>query len=97
MGQQISNRDADIAAKVTEIDTLKRDLQAAKDKADTLQRDLTGTQNAKDQTEKEKAVIADCLNKVNAFLAALAAGNSAAADRAIDALEKPCNEAEKYM
>jgi chromosome segregation ATPase len=97
MTEQVSQRDDTIAAKTTEADQLKRDLTAANEKLSQTERDLTGTQNAKEQTEKEKAIIADCLNKVNAFITALANGDTAAAQRAAQATEAPCNEARKFL
>jgi hypothetical protein len=97
LNAQVASRDEQLTAKSTELDTLKRDLEAANAKLATAEQDLAGTKNAKDQTEKEKAAIAKCLNLVNTFLSELADGDRAGAEKAADALTAPCREADRYL
>jgi uncharacterized protein (DUF3084 family) len=97
LNAQVASRDEQLTAKSTEIDTMKRDLEAANAKLATTEQNLAGTQNAKDQTEKEKAAIAKCLNLVNTFISELADGDRAGAEKAADALAAPCREADKYL
>ncbi|MEH0971234.1 hypothetical protein V6U77_08900 [Micromonospora sp. CPCC 205546] len=97
MASEISQRDGTIAANGKEIEKLKTDLQAVRDKLGDTEQDLTGTRNDRDEQARQKKVIANCLDKLTTALAAAANGNKAAYDRAIQGMDKVCNEAEKYL
>ncbi|MEU4772012.1 hypothetical protein [Micromonospora sp. NPDC023644] len=97
MASEVSQRDGTIAANGKEIEKLKTDLQAVRDKLGDTEQDLTGTRNDRDEQARQKKVIATCLDKLTTALAAAANGNKAAYDRAIQGMDKVCNEAEKYL
>ncbi|MFV2111300.1 hypothetical protein ACFHW0_03035 [Micromonospora sp. LOL_025] len=97
MASEVSQRDGTIAANGKEIEKLKTDLQAVRDKLGDTEQDLTGTRNDRDEQARQKKVIASCLDKLTTALAAAANGNKAAYDKAIQGMDKVCNEAEKYL
>ncbi|MEV5764134.1 hypothetical protein AB0L34_06095 [Micromonospora sp. NPDC052213] len=97
MASEVSQRDGTIAANGKEIEKLKADLQSVKDKLDDTEQDLTGTRNDRDEQARQKKVIANCLDKLTTALGAAAAGNKAAYDKAVQGMDKICNEAEKYL
>ncbi|MFY1598946.1 hypothetical protein [Micromonospora sp. WMMD737] len=97
MASEVSQRDGTITANGKEIEKLKTDLQAVRDKLGDTEQDLTGTRNDRDEQARQKKVIANCLDKLTTALAAAANGNKAAYDRAIQGMDKVCNEAEKYL
>ncbi|MEH1100080.1 hypothetical protein [Micromonospora sp. CPCC 205561] len=97
MASEISQRDGTISANGKEIEKLKVDLQTVRDKLGSTEQDLTGTRNDRDEQARQKKVIATCLDKLTTALAAAANGNKAAYDRAIQGMDKVCNEAEKYL
>jgi hypothetical protein len=97
MASEVSQRDGTIAANGKEIEKLKADLQAVRDKLDDTEQDLTGTRNDRDEQARQKKVIANCLDKLTTALAAAANGNKAAYDRAVQGMDKICNEAERYL
>ncbi|MEU4641371.1 hypothetical protein [Micromonospora sp. NPDC023814] len=97
MASEVSQRDGTIAANGKEIEKLKADLQTVKDKLDDTEQDLTGTRNDRDEQARQKKVIANCLDKLTTALGAAAAGNKAAYDKAVQGMDKICNEAEKYL
>ncbi|MFG1778237.1 hypothetical protein ACGFIG_17630 [Micromonospora sp. NPDC049048] len=97
MASEVSQRDGTIAANGKEIEKLKTDLQAVRDKLGDTEQDLTGTRNDRDEQARQKKVIANCLDKLTTALAAAANGNKAAYDKAIQGMDKVCNEAEKYL
>ncbi|MEU7933015.1 hypothetical protein [Micromonospora echinofusca] len=97
MASEVSQRDGTIAANGKEIEKLKTDLQAVRDKLGDTEQDLTGTRNDRDEQARQKKVIASCLDKLTTALAAAANGNKSAYDKAIQGMDKVCNEAEKYL
>ncbi|MEU6074367.1 hypothetical protein [Micromonospora sp. NPDC047074] len=97
MASEVSQRDGTIAANVKEIEKLKVDLQAVRDKLGDTEQDLTGTRNDRDEQARQKKVIANCLDKLTTALAAAANNNKAAYDKAVQGMDKVCNEAEKYL
>ncbi|GAA2708302.1 hypothetical protein ACFY2R_06400 [Micromonospora olivasterospora] len=94
---QVSERDGTIAANKTEIEKLKADLQSVRDKLSDTEQDLTGTRNDRDEQARQKKVIATCLDKLTSALAAAAANNKAAYDKATQGMNKICDEAENYL
>jgi hypothetical protein len=94
---QVSERDGTIAANKTEIEKLKTDLQGVRKKLSDTEQDLTGTRNDRDEQARQKKVIATCLDKLATALAAAAANNKAAYDKATDGMNKVCDEAENYL
>ncbi|RGC70202.1 hypothetical protein C5N14_07215 [Micromonospora sp. MW-13] len=94
---QVSERDGTITANKTEIEKLKKDLQGVRDKLSTTEQDLTGTRNDRDEQARQKKVIATCLDKLTSALAAAAANNKAAYDKATQGMNKVCDEAEDYL
>ncbi|MFG1951254.1 hypothetical protein [Micromonospora sp. NPDC048830] len=94
---QVGERDGTIAANKTEIEKLKADLQSVRDKLADTEQDLTGTRNDRDEQARQKKVIATCLDKLTSALAAAAANNKAAYDRATQGMNKVCDEAENYL
>ncbi|WP_433391826.1 hypothetical protein [Micromonospora sp. KLBMP9576] len=97
MASEVSQRDGTIAANGKEIEKLKADLQTVRDKLGDTEQDLTGTRNDRDEQARQKKVIANCLDKLTTALAAAANGNKAAYDKAIQGMDKVCNEAERYL
>ncbi|SCL50276.1 hypothetical protein GA0070606_1609 [Micromonospora citrea] len=97
MASEVSQRDGTIAANGKEIEKLKTDLQTVKDKLDDTEQDLTGTRNDRDEQARQKKVIANCLDKLTTALAAAANNNKAAYDKAVQGMDKVCNEAERYL
>ncbi|MCM0678924.1 hypothetical protein NCC78_30280, partial [Micromonospora phytophila] len=97
MASQVSERDGTIAANAREIEKLKVDLQTVQDKLDDTEQDLTGTRNDRDEQARQKKVIANCLDKLTTALGAAADGNRAAYDKAMQGLDKVCNEADDYL
>ncbi|MER7420165.1 hypothetical protein ABT346_25850 [Micromonospora peucetia] len=97
MADEISQRDGTITANGKEIEKLKADLQGVRDKLGDTEQDLTGTRNDRDEQARQKKVIANCLDKLTTALAAAANNNKAAYDKAIQGMDKVCNEAEKYL
>lgn len=95
--QTVSQRNGTIAANQQEIDKLKADLQSVRDKLSDTQQDLTGTKNDRDEQARQKRVIASCLDKLTAAIAAASRGDKAAFDRANKGLDKVCDEAENYL
>ena len=91
---QVADRDGRITANDKEIERLKRDLQTANDKIKAIEQDLTGTKNDRDEQERQKQVIAKCLDL---FAKAMASTTSAAFEKAIKEADKACTEAEKYL
>ncbi|MEU9506693.1 hypothetical protein AB0D32_10480 [Micromonospora sp. NPDC048170] len=97
MASEVSQRDGTIAANGKEIEKLKADLQGVRDKLGDTEQDLTGTRNDRDEQARQKKVIANCLDKLTTALAAAANNNKAAYEKAIQGMDKVCNEAEKYL
>ncbi|SCL47898.1 hypothetical protein [Micromonospora peucetia] len=97
MANEVSQRDGTITANGKEIEKLKADLQGVRDKLGDTEQDLTGTRNDRDEQARQKKVIANCLDKLTTALAAAANNNKAAYDKAIQGMDKVCNEAEKYL
>ncbi|MEU4480017.1 hypothetical protein AB0F68_18460 [Micromonospora sp. NPDC023966] len=95
--QQVSQRDGTITANRQEIDKLKGDLQTVRDKLADTEQDLTGTKNDRDEQARQKKVIASCLDKLTAAIAAASRGDKAAFDAANKGLDKVCDEAEDYV
>ncbi|MFI7518160.1 hypothetical protein [Micromonospora globbae] len=94
---QVSERDGTIAANAKEIDKLKTDLQTVRDRLADTEQDLTGTRNDRDEQARQKKVIANCLDKLTTALGAAAAGDKGAYDKAMQGLDKVCDEAENYL
>ncbi|TDC28265.1 hypothetical protein E1211_28190 [Micromonospora sp. 15K316] len=97
LSAQVSERDGTIAANAQEIQKLKTDLQGVQDKLADTEQDLTGTRNDRDEQARQKKVIATCLDKLTTALAASAAGDKSAYDKAMSGLDKVCDEAENYL
>ncbi|MEU6202176.1 hypothetical protein ABZ814_01100 [Micromonospora musae] len=97
LSAQVSERDGTIAANAQEIQKLKTDLQGVQDKLADTEQDLTGTRNDRDEQARQKKVIASCLDKLTTALAAAAADDKSAYDKATSGLDKVCDEAENYL
>ncbi|MEU5940025.1 hypothetical protein ABZ807_12700 [Micromonospora sp. NPDC047548] len=94
---QVSERDGTIAANTKEMEQIRAELQGAQDKLADTQQDLTGTRNDRDEQARQKKVIASCLDKLTTALAAAAANNKSAFDKASKGMDKVCDEAENYL
>ncbi|MEU5561649.1 hypothetical protein [Micromonospora musae] len=97
LSAQVSERDGTIAANAQEIQKLKTDLQGVQDKLADTEQDLTGTRNDRDEQARQKKVIASCLDKLTTALAASAADDRSAYEKATSGLDKVCDEAENYL
>ncbi|RKN26328.1 hypothetical protein D7044_30015 [Micromonospora musae] len=97
LSAQVSERDGTIAANAQEIQKLKTDLQGVQDKLADTEQDLTGTRNDRDEQARQKKVIASCLDKLTTALAASAANDKSAYEKATSGLDKVCDEAENYL
>ncbi|MET7749428.1 hypothetical protein [Micromonospora sp. NPDC005367] len=97
LSAQVSERDGTIATNAQEIQKLKTDLQGVQDKLADTEQDLTGTRNDRDEQARQKKVIASCLDKLTTALAAAAANDKGAYDKAMSGLDKVCDEAENYL
>jgi septal ring factor EnvC (AmiA/AmiB activator) len=76
------------------VKTLEAQLRASNDRAGDLQETLQGAEGDRDEQERQKQVIATCLDR---FTEALGATSQSEFEKLIKKAEKPCEEAEDYM
>jgi hypothetical protein len=90
---QVTRLNGEVSTYQEKVDSLQKDLDDAK-------RDLTDSKGQVDEITTQKKVVADCVNAIKTFSQEFEKANGAKTQpvlAASDAVEKKCNEAEKYL
>jgi len=93
LSSQVTQLTGETTTQRGRIDTLQKDL-------DTTKRDLTAAQADTAEVTEQKKIISDCVNAIYDYFAAVAKANgqnTKAVQTADAAVNKKCDEADKYL
>jgi hypothetical protein len=94
---ELSRAEKNLATNIQQVEQLNRDVKAANDRVAKAQQDLAGTKNSRNELQRQKDVIARCLNLLAQAGQAASRGDRSEYEDAIEKAQPVCREADRYL